>query len=87
MMQTADVRSRDHLAKLQRLDFALYGRVVLERQVRSCVMIVVEVSLGLGKSAGPWSVPTDNSSTASMMFEMEGFDLETATVSQEGHLG
>lgn len=42
---------------------------------------------GTGKSPGPWNNPPDNSSTASMMFEMEGFDLETATVYQEEQLG
>jgi len=43
-MQSAYLRNGEDSAAFGRFDLALYGRVLLERQVRSCVMIVVEVS-------------------------------------------
>ncbi len=43
MMQPADHRDRNRFAEIWRLDFSLERRVPIQRQVRSCVMIVVEV--------------------------------------------
>ena len=43
MMQSADLRYRDHFAALGRFDLARDRRVAIERQVRSRMMIIVEV--------------------------------------------
>ena len=43
MMQPADVWNRDHLATIRWLHLACNRRVVVQRQVRAGVMIIVEV--------------------------------------------
>ncbi len=43
MMQPANHRDRNRFAQIWRFDFSLERRVPIQRQVRSCVMIVVEV--------------------------------------------
>lgn len=43
MMQTTDLRNRDHLAVGRRFYFALDRRVSLQREMRSRVQVVVEV--------------------------------------------
>ena len=52
MMQPSDLRNRNHPATVRWLNIACNWRVVIQRQVRASVMIVVEVS-----SENPQQVP------------------------------
>ena len=43
MMESADLRDLDHTSAINFLNFAMLGTIHLERQMRACAVIVVEI--------------------------------------------